>query len=80
MSPRRHATGSAQGRDRRSGNAGYSPCGGRYGWGELACVAVLRGNDDRQHGGGDTAQLDWAASSRAMATALAQNYTGLPYE
>jgi p-hydroxybenzoate 3-monooxygenase len=26
------------------------------------------------------AQLDWVASSRAMATAVAQNYTGLPYE
>lgn len=25
-------------------------------------------------------QLDWVASSRAMATALAENYTGLPYE
>ena len=27
-----------------------------------------------------SAQLDWIASSRAMATAVAQNYTGLPYE
>lgn len=26
------------------------------------------------------AQLNWVASSRAMATALAENYTGLPYE
>ncbi|MFE4664050.1 4-hydroxybenzoate 3-monooxygenase [Streptomyces sp. NPDC056716] len=25
-------------------------------------------------------QLDWVASSRSMATALAENYTGLPYE
>lgn len=25
-------------------------------------------------------QLEWVASSRAMATALAENYTGLPYE
>jgi hypothetical protein len=25
-------------------------------------------------------QLNWVASSRAMATALAENYTGLPYE
>ncbi|MDQ0382936.1 4-hydroxybenzoate 3-monooxygenase [Amycolatopsis thermophila] len=27
-----------------------------------------------------TAQLDWVVSSRSMATALAENYTGLPYE
>ena len=27
-----------------------------------------------------SAQLDWIVSSRAMATAVAQNYTGLPYE
>jgi p-hydroxybenzoate 3-monooxygenase len=27
-----------------------------------------------------TAQLEWVASAPAMATALAQNYTGLPYE
>jgi p-hydroxybenzoate 3-monooxygenase len=26
-----------------------------------------------------TAQLEWVASAPAMATALAQNYTGLPY-
>ena len=26
------------------------------------------------------AQLDYVTSSRAMATSLAENYTGLPYE
>ena len=26
------------------------------------------------------AQLDYVVSSRAMATSLAENYTGLPYE
>jgi hypothetical protein len=27
-----------------------------------------------------TAQLEWVASSRELAAALAQNYTGLPYD
>ena len=29
---------------------------------------------------GATAQLEWVASSRELAAALAQNYAGLPYD